>query len=267
MKNTTFRKKALLSSVAMLLVAFIALGSATFAWFTANPTVEANGFSAQASTAAGLAVLSASEKVFYGDNEVWDYDTIINCKEDEQVTDDATVLGTPVSYDYTTGGVFYTTTASEEDSYLAENISAATTSTSYYSEQIFFKSTVSGQTATVKSASVSLEVPTGSAAQPMSATVRAMLVDADGNVIGTWNASGTGNKYITAGPVLSSDNFEATVSGKAVSTSLECDFSGEDYVTLYVFIDGEDQACKTTNVQLAKDILSSVNVTLSTLDA
>lgn len=45
MKNTTFRKKALLSSVAMLLVALVALGSATFAWFTSSTQATANQLS------------------------------------------------------------------------------------------------------------------------------------------------------------------------------------------------------------------------------
>ena len=37
------KKRALISSVAMLLVAIIALGTATFAWFTANTTATADG--------------------------------------------------------------------------------------------------------------------------------------------------------------------------------------------------------------------------------
>ena len=35
------RKKMLLSSIAMLLVALVALGSATFAWYITNATVTA----------------------------------------------------------------------------------------------------------------------------------------------------------------------------------------------------------------------------------
>lgn len=44
MKTQLFTKKrALISSVAMLLVAIIALGTATFAWFTSNTTATADG--------------------------------------------------------------------------------------------------------------------------------------------------------------------------------------------------------------------------------
>lgn len=41
MTNTKFRKRALLSSVAMLLVAIVALGSATFAWFNTQNSATA----------------------------------------------------------------------------------------------------------------------------------------------------------------------------------------------------------------------------------
>lgn len=54
MKNT--RKKMLLSSVAMLLVALVALGSATYAWFTINKTVEAKTMTVKAATAKGLQI-------------------------------------------------------------------------------------------------------------------------------------------------------------------------------------------------------------------
>ena len=51
---TKSRKKILLSSIAMLLVALVALGSATFAWFTINRSVEAKSMAVTAATADGL---------------------------------------------------------------------------------------------------------------------------------------------------------------------------------------------------------------------
>ncbi len=56
MTNTKFRKRALLSSVAMLLVALVALGSATFAWFTEDPNADASGINAYAQTSKGLLI-------------------------------------------------------------------------------------------------------------------------------------------------------------------------------------------------------------------
>ena len=56
MTNTKFRKRALLSSVAMLLVAIVALGSATFAWFSVRPDAQASGLVAATTKASSLQI-------------------------------------------------------------------------------------------------------------------------------------------------------------------------------------------------------------------
>ena len=52
--KTKSRKRLLISSVAMLLVAMLALGTATFAWFTQNTSATANEFSAKTVKASEL---------------------------------------------------------------------------------------------------------------------------------------------------------------------------------------------------------------------
>lgn len=64
MTNTKFRKRALLSSVAMLLVALVALGSATFAWFVDDPTAKASGISGTAQTATGLLIKTSTDSTW-----------------------------------------------------------------------------------------------------------------------------------------------------------------------------------------------------------
>lgn len=61
MKNT--RKKMLLSSIAMLLVALIALGSATFAWYITNATVTAKTSQFSAASADGLVIRQTDSPV------------------------------------------------------------------------------------------------------------------------------------------------------------------------------------------------------------
>lgn len=56
--KTTKRSKMLLSSIAMLLVALVALGSATYAWYSINRSVTADGISVQASAVGGLQIAS-----------------------------------------------------------------------------------------------------------------------------------------------------------------------------------------------------------------
>ena len=60
MTNTKFRKRALLSSVAMLLVALVALGSATFAWFVDDPNADAKGLTASSQSSTGLQIKTQS---------------------------------------------------------------------------------------------------------------------------------------------------------------------------------------------------------------
>ena len=56
MTNTKFRRRALISSVAMLLVALVALGSATFAWFTSSTTATASGINVKTTQASELQI-------------------------------------------------------------------------------------------------------------------------------------------------------------------------------------------------------------------
>ncbi|MGN0557921.1 MAG: hypothetical protein ACI4IS_00520 [Acutalibacteraceae bacterium] len=54
MKNTKMRKKMLISSIAMLMVATVSLGSATYAWFSANTKATASTISAKTSQSSNL---------------------------------------------------------------------------------------------------------------------------------------------------------------------------------------------------------------------
>lgn len=87
MKNT--RKKMLLSSVAMLLVALVALGSATFAWYFTNQKVTASTTKLKASAADGLVIRKTKD-------DSWATE-ITNLKQFE----DSNV--SPATIDYTKG--------------------------------------------------------------------------------------------------------------------------------------------------------------------
>lgn len=59
--NSKAIKRQLLAAVAMVLVAAIALGSSTYAWFVASGTVTAQGMKVQAKSEGGLAIRWAGE--------------------------------------------------------------------------------------------------------------------------------------------------------------------------------------------------------------
>lgn len=60
--KTTSRKRLLISSVAMLLVAMLALGTATFAWFTTDTTTQAKGINVKTSKKSLLLVSSRTSE-------------------------------------------------------------------------------------------------------------------------------------------------------------------------------------------------------------
>ncbi len=60
MKHSTFRKSSLISSVALLLVAIVALSGATFAWFSTNTTADATGINASTTQGSNLILAEAA---------------------------------------------------------------------------------------------------------------------------------------------------------------------------------------------------------------
>lgn len=60
--KTTSRKRLLISSVAMLLVAMLALGTATYAWFTSSTTVTAEGLNAKTVKSSKLVISKSDRK-------------------------------------------------------------------------------------------------------------------------------------------------------------------------------------------------------------
>lgn len=72
--NSKAIRKQLFAAVAMVLVAAVALGSSTYAWFVASGTVEATGMQVTAQAEAGI-VISNSLKASFGTTAVTDADT------------------------------------------------------------------------------------------------------------------------------------------------------------------------------------------------
>jgi hypothetical protein len=68
--KTTKRSKMLLSSIAMLLVALVALGSATYAWYSINRSVSASPIQITAATPGGLKI-SEQSNTGWADSITW----------------------------------------------------------------------------------------------------------------------------------------------------------------------------------------------------
>lgn len=76
--KTTSRKRLLISSVAMLLVAMLALGTATFAWFSTSTTAKANNFKVKTIQASNLLIRKGTD----GTKESTDWATQIDYDSD-----------------------------------------------------------------------------------------------------------------------------------------------------------------------------------------
>ncbi|MBQ4569510.1 MAG: hypothetical protein IJA62_05610 [Ruminococcus sp.] len=67
MKHSTFRKSSLISSVALLLVAIVALSGATFAWFSTASLATATGINATTTQGSNLTISDAKDTGFTQD--------------------------------------------------------------------------------------------------------------------------------------------------------------------------------------------------------
>jgi len=275
MKNTTFRKKALLSSVAMLLVALVALGSATFAWFTQNPTVNATGLSLQATASAGLQIVSQTEKALGKD---FDVSTVLNASAIGTTDPDGKTLGTPISLNCDESGVvFYTTQAALETSYEKAAEAQISPAAAEVTEILYLRSSLEGgDPVTVTSAKVTISPSVeDDKATKLYNAIRVTLVDDSGTVIGTWSPDGVANSYLTSTGIAMTTDPEtseqvakkytnAYVQGQAATMSKSVGYDTNSYVTMYVWLDGEDDVCKTANVENLKQLVKEINVQFST---
>lgn len=80
--KTTSRKRLLISSVAMLLVAMLALGTATFAWFSTSTTAKANNLKVQTIQASNLLIRKGTD----GSAASKDWATQINYNDENPAT-------------------------------------------------------------------------------------------------------------------------------------------------------------------------------------
>lgn len=116
--KTSSRKRLLVSSVAMLLVAMLALGTATFAWFTSSTTSTASGINVQTIKSSKLEISKL--------NKAW------GTTVDYGMTNTAPYL--PVSS--ADGSNWFTANAAEKDKFDPKAGSADTTDKYYFKEQL-----------------------------------------------------------------------------------------------------------------------------------
>lgn len=249
MKKTqkSFRKKALLSSLSMLMVATVAVGSATFAWFTSDPTANADGLKVKATAATGLVINAATENK-------WTHNATLN-------KNGADYAGAPISIDPTVADgtiTAYSTVAKEDGSYVADGTAAVTTSTAYYTEKINAKITGSEATkSNVKITGLNFGDGVWSDAIRIAITytdVEPGASDSDPNkettsLVGIFSAKGDQNKYLTGEGTYATKLSDSNATFPSSTTNtVQVDNTGNDYFQIYVYLDGEDDIVFTDNI-------------------
>ncbi len=211
----SFKKRALLSSIAMLLVATVAVGSATFAWFSSNNTATGNGINVKTAKQSNLLIK----------NSTGDYRTLVDYNVDGTVLLPASsvlVNTTGAAPWYTAKAPDYNTTGAKEISQITSNEASY-----YFADELHIKNdgevTVNNVTVTV-----------GWGKDSSTSYIRAALVpmNADGSAVDT-----------TKSPIIFSDTAKETYNALTGTTSTGYSDDGDD-TNDYV---ATDVAAVTTN--------------------
>lgn len=228
MKNT-FRKSSLISSVALLLVAIVALSGATFAWFSNNTTAQAGKIEMTATSGAGLYIvddtnLSSLEAPASG----WSSKIAWTDKVDGMVA----VTGDASS----TTSFFTTSTDMADGTYNGADITVATANEDFIVKKIWVKTDEEGtKTLTIK--------PTVAAATgyEMKGYERIAIVTADGTKI-------MGNAIETYDVFTNQEAAKKSVTTEAYSeVTLTADFSEPQAIYVYCWFEGQDAQCFNKN--------------------
>lgn len=231
------RKRLLISSIAMLLVAMLALGTATFAWFTTNTTAHADGVKA-ATTKVSQLLLSKSDRtdwkthIEYGfDNDAMYPATSIDGSAWWNLT---AANGTAYNADFTTAA---STVTGDDDYVFAEELNIMNAGAEELSN---IKITIKNFAATDSTYAYIALVPVGDQATEVKTTNGTFSQC-------LYSKAADSYKAVTANAASESTT---TYTSKAYTTKIAVPDLGPQeraYYKLYVWFEGQDTDCKNVN--------------------
>lgn len=222
----------------MLLVAMLALGTATFAWFTSNTTSIADGIYAKTIKASTLKISKS--------NHAWTTHVAYNVG-----TSTAAKVMYPASH--AADGSWYNCVAAAETAY-GKNTAAGTavnpsaTSDYVYKEQLNVKN--DGDSGTVTSVQIAVNYP-----EEVSSYIRIALVPANESGVEDSSATIEANTYaptadthkqLTNGTTEGSTTITAKTGAITVGTGT-LNAQEAKYYNLYVWFEGQDAQCFDSN--------------------
>ena len=261
------RRRVLISSIAMLLVALVALSTATFAWFTSDPTAQASGLKVKATAATGLVIKSATENA-------WTHNAKLNYNGDDYAADPLSINPNATIDQDTKTLVGYKTVAAADGAATADTTKDVTTSTAWYVEKINAKITGTDKTAAaVKITDIGLG--NGSWADKglrmavtytdvTPAAVEGGEATSTTTLIGIFSDDGATNNYLTAtGAYNASVSTKTYTFATSTTSTVTVDNTGEDYFTVYVYLDGEDSRVFTDNIATLGNAVGTAGVNIN----
>ena len=289
MTNTKFRKRALLSSVAMLLVALVALGSATFAWYQAQLSVSASGMTFTTNAASGLEIVSASSAAGNHAKTATDAQLLAATWGTTTTFDQEDATLQPASLDPTANsgaGAFYMTTSEGPATSTMATGADISDSTDYVEETVYFK-IGAGSTNT---GDVVLTGATFTAnATVMASATRIVVYKFDGTIAAEFAPTGNEHaSYLTSTAKVEAthtdpqDDSSPLTGGKVVKAG--GDLGTGNYITLgsitqtaddaygakvRVYLDGFDSTVysnNATSIGGTNDILNGINVSFKMIN-
>lgn len=267
---TKSRKRMLLSSVAMLLVALVALGSATYAWFTLQKTVTANSMKVSATAKKGIEITIDNGQTVTSATK--SYSAAQLPLQPVSWISDKSVTGMIPAGDVTNSDGTFTGTFKSAGSVPAavttqgdEGVSTDTDSTYFRVYRVGVRSAKNSDNSyTAHTLSATVSIAAGANNTDARNYARVALCKGS-TVLATYSDSAltdTVNKPVNASGTAT--GVATTGSGTPVTdaTNLKTDNAGTiEYYDLVVWFEGTDEDCKDDNVDKAIQVSISFTAT------
>lgn len=222
----TFRKSSLISSIALLLVAIVALSGATFAWFSTNNTATAGKLDMTATSASGLFIVESDLATVTAPTDGW--------SSKIEWTDVAEALPAVSGTLNGTTSFFKTSTDNADGTWNGEDeIQAAVVGTDYIAKKIWVKADTTEE--------VTLTI-TPTVAGTTKGYERVAIVDENGNATIMDNS---GAVYKAFADQAGTEEDVTPVNYGAVTFTGTFD-TAKAY-TVYCWFEGQDAQCKNVN--------------------
>lgn len=227
MKHSTFRKSSLISSVALLLVAIVALSGATFAWFSTNNTAQAGTVEMTATSASGLFIVEDTDLAnVTAPTDGWSSKITWTDDVENMPAVSGTLNGTT--------SFFKTSTDNADGSWNGtDEIQSAVANTDYIVKKIWVKAD------TTEEVTLSITPTVGGTTKGYE---RVAIVDGDGNATIMDNAGETYDAF------KDQTGAEESVEAKAYGAVTVTDtFDTAKVYYVYCWFEGQDAQCKNVN--------------------